>query len=350
MCIRDRPTCCKDPIANLQCPFGSDFEEQGRTGNRMDRSHRIPFWLALAELYSDGYRYGCHSDKHLPCVVEQVADVLLTKRRERSQGAPEQLIGVCSDLARAFMTNSVFRHKIATHDLLSYAMQHPTEHLKTISTEQLRSGEMMMTPSSLLPTAVADLIAQTFFDFVVKHNLADTMVSMSAEHIQVIAIFLSHLQQRKNLPSVFISASAYILFSRSPHTHQLKRLPRPRFRISCTSSRGRMVSQSTPIHRDLQCRLQSFANCVGRLSFAEGSLGARRERTPFLGRGEKETHLRSPAANQCAFTAGRETPLGPQLHARLAVLLSGPQHCTTRRTHHETDCCMRCVCDQRLDR
>ena len=161
----------------------------------MDRSHRIPFWLALVELYSDGYRYGCHSDKHLPHVFEQVVDVLLTKRRERSQGPPEHLIGVCSDLAGAFMTNSVFRHKIATHDLLSYAMQHSTEHLRTITTEQLRYGEMM-TPSSLLPTAVADLIAQTFFDFVVKHNLADTMASMSAQQIQVIAIFLSHLQRK----------------------------------------------------------------------------------------------------------------------------------------------------------
>ena len=87
----------RDPIGNLRCPFGSDFEEQGRTGNRMGRSHIIPFWLALVELYSDGYRYGCHSDKHLPHVFEQVVDVLLTKRRERSQGAPEHLISVCSD-------------------------------------------------------------------------------------------------------------------------------------------------------------------------------------------------------------------------------------------------------------
>ena len=99
----------------------------------MDRSHRIPFWLALVELYSDGYRYGCHSDKHLPRVFAQVVDVLLTKRQERSQGAPEHLIGVCSDLSRAFMTNSVFRHKIATHDLLSYAMQHSSEHRRTIT-------------------------------------------------------------------------------------------------------------------------------------------------------------------------------------------------------------------------
>ena len=84
----------RDPIGNLRCPFGSDFEEQCRTGNRMDCSHRIPCWLALVELYSDGYRYGCHSDTHLPYVFEQVVDVLLAKRRERYQGAPEQLFGV----------------------------------------------------------------------------------------------------------------------------------------------------------------------------------------------------------------------------------------------------------------
>ena len=81
------------------------------------------------------------------------------------------MIVLCSDLARAFMTNSVFRHKIATHDLLSYAMQHSIENLRTVATEQLQHGDMMA-PSGLMPTAAADLIAQTFFDFVVKHDLA----------------------------------------------------------------------------------------------------------------------------------------------------------------------------------
>ena len=100
----------RDPNGNSRCPFGSDFEEQGRAGTHMDRSHRIPFWLALLELHSDGHRYGSHSDKHLPHVFEQVVDVLVSKRQERSQGAPEHLITVCSDLAHAFMTNSVFRH------------------------------------------------------------------------------------------------------------------------------------------------------------------------------------------------------------------------------------------------
>ena len=86
-------------------------------------------------------------------------------------------------------------------------MKHSAEHLSTITTEQLRHGDVMA-PNSLLPTGAADLIAQTFFDFVVKHNLADTMVSMSAQQIQVIAIFLSHLQ-RKPPKRVHISERLY---------------------------------------------------------------------------------------------------------------------------------------------
>ena len=93
------------------------------------------------------------------------------------------------------MSNPIFRHKIAIHDLLSYALQSSSDHLQAITTEQLRRGEMMA-PSSLMPIAVADLLAQTFFDFVFKHNLAHTMIAMSAKQIQVIAIFLSHLQQK----------------------------------------------------------------------------------------------------------------------------------------------------------
>ena len=68
----------------------------------MDRNHRIPFWLALVELYSDGYRYGRHGDEQLPYVFEQVVDVLLTKRRERSQSPPEHVISVCYDFQKSF--------------------------------------------------------------------------------------------------------------------------------------------------------------------------------------------------------------------------------------------------------
>ena len=95
-------------------------------------------------------------------------------------------------------------------------MQHSTEHLRTITTEQMQRGDMMA-PSSLSPTAVADLIAQTFFDFVVKHNLADTIVSMSAQQIQVIAIFLSHLQ-RKPPKRVHISERLYLIQQKPSYT------------------------------------------------------------------------------------------------------------------------------------
>ena len=114
------------------------------------------------------------------------------------------------------MTNSVFRHKITTHEILSYAMQHPTEHLSTITTEELRH-DGMMAPNGLMPTAAADHIAQTFFDFVVKHNLTDTMVSMSAQQIQVIAIFLSHLQ-RKPPKRVHISERLYLIQQKPSYT------------------------------------------------------------------------------------------------------------------------------------
>ena len=84
---------------------------------------------------------------------------------------------MCPDLARALIANSVFKHKIATHDLLSFAMKNASDHLKAITTEQLQHGDMMSS-ESLLPAGTADLIAETFFDFVVKHNLAHTMVRM----------------------------------------------------------------------------------------------------------------------------------------------------------------------------
>ena len=75
----------RDPNGNLRCPFGTDFGEQSCTGTRMDRGHRIPFWLALMELHSDGYRYGAHSDQNLPYVFEKFVDILTTKRLARRE-------------------------------------------------------------------------------------------------------------------------------------------------------------------------------------------------------------------------------------------------------------------------
>ena len=62
----------RDPNGNLRCPFGVDFETQSCTESRLDRNHRIPFWLALMEQHSDGYRYDCHSDKNLPHVFQEL--------------------------------------------------------------------------------------------------------------------------------------------------------------------------------------------------------------------------------------------------------------------------------------
>ena len=69
----------RDPNGILRCPFGTDFEEQSCAGTRMDRGHRIPFWLTLVELHSDGYRYSSQSDQNLPSVFEKVADLLTCK-------------------------------------------------------------------------------------------------------------------------------------------------------------------------------------------------------------------------------------------------------------------------------
>ena len=174
-------------------------------------------------------------------------NLLLSKRQERSQVAPEHLIGVCSDLARAFMSNPIFRHKIATHDLLSYALQSSNDHLRAITSEQLRRGEMMA-PSSLMPIAVADL-AQTFFDFVLKHNLARTMVAMSAQQIQVIAVFLSHLQQ-ESPKRIHISERLHLI-QKQPEYKPAEEIASPEVPHFVRLQSERMVLQSTRTHSDL---------------------------------------------------------------------------------------------------
>ena len=105
------------------------------------------------------------------------------------------MIGVPDDLAKALIANPVFRHKIATHDLLSYALKESGKYLAMITTEQLQHGDVMA-PDSLMPAAAAEVTATTFFDFVVKHAVADTMQEMSSEQIQVIAVFHSHLLRK----------------------------------------------------------------------------------------------------------------------------------------------------------
>ena len=61
-----------------------------------------------------------------------------------------------------------------------------------------------MATGSLIPPAAAETISTNFFDSALKHNLADTMASMSSQQILVIAVSHSHLQ-RKPPKRIFIS-------------------------------------------------------------------------------------------------------------------------------------------------
>ena len=116
-------------------------------------------------------------------------------------------MGVSSDLTAALVNNLVFRHKVAAHDLLSYARKDSLEHLRTITMEQLQHGGMM-TPSDLMPATAAKLIADSFFDFVLKHSLGDTIrdQKMSPDQIQVIALFLSYLQRNPPQACLYLRA------------------------------------------------------------------------------------------------------------------------------------------------
>ena len=94
----------RDPNGSWRCPFGTDFEKQSCMGTRMDRGHRISYWLALIEFYSDGDRFSIQSSQHLAYVFENNVTISTTKRlvrRESPQGGPRHLIEVSSDLARA---------------------------------------------------------------------------------------------------------------------------------------------------------------------------------------------------------------------------------------------------------
>ena len=53
-----------------------DLDGSSVTAKRLNYLQGIPFWLALAELYGGGYRYGIHSDQHLPYVFADVVDVI----------------------------------------------------------------------------------------------------------------------------------------------------------------------------------------------------------------------------------------------------------------------------------
>ena len=73
------------------------------------------------------------------------------------------------------MANPVIHDKFATHDLLSYALKEPREHLSAITTDLLQQGNERLAQDSLLSTAAAEIIAAEFFDFVVQYALVDAM-------------------------------------------------------------------------------------------------------------------------------------------------------------------------------
>ena len=189
----------RDPEARLRCPFGIDWENEPGGISRLDRQHRIPYWLALIELHGDGYRYGMERDRSLPVVFDRLIECLRLKRMARvqaSQGASEHLICVPDDLVAAFLTNPVFKDKIATHDLLTYALKEPGKYLAMITAEQLQHGSERIALECLMPAAAAEVVATAFFDFVRRHSLADSCQAMSSEQIQATALFLSNLLRK----------------------------------------------------------------------------------------------------------------------------------------------------------
>ena len=115
----------RDLEARLRCPFGVDWLDQFGDSSRLDRAQRIPFWLALMEMHREGYRYGIQSNRHLPYVFDKLLESLTQRRLARQQapqGASEHLVGGPDDLENGLVADPVFRDKIATHDLLTYAL------------------------------------------------------------------------------------------------------------------------------------------------------------------------------------------------------------------------------------
>ena len=122
----------RDTEDRLRCPFGIDWEDKSGGCLRLDRLHRIPFWLVLIEMHGDGYRYGMRGDRDLPFVFDRLIKCLRQRRiarQQASQGASEHLIGVPDDLGKALLANPVFRDKIATHDLLTYTLKESRKYI-----------------------------------------------------------------------------------------------------------------------------------------------------------------------------------------------------------------------------
>ena len=72
----------------MRCPFGVDWEKESAGHGRLDRLHRIPFWLALMEMYGDVYRYGSRGDRDMPYVLDTAIERSgLTLEPPHSRGA-----------------------------------------------------------------------------------------------------------------------------------------------------------------------------------------------------------------------------------------------------------------------
>ena len=154
----------------------------------------MPFWLALMELHSTGYRYAtrdARAVRDLPLEWDGLIECIKEKRR----AAPAtNVIGTPEDLESALMRNPIFWDKVATHDIISFAMKEPTKVLAEVETQSLVQGEERLALESLLPATAAKEIAAMFFAFCAAEQL--TLKDMTSEQIQVTAVYLSHLRTR----------------------------------------------------------------------------------------------------------------------------------------------------------
>ena len=210
----------RDPEGRLRCPFGIDWEDKAGRSSRLDREHRIPFWLALIEMHGDGYRYGMRSGRNLPFVFERLIEYLRQariSRQQASQGASEHFIGVPDDLEKALLANPVFKDKVATHDLLIYSLQDSGKYLAMIPREQVQRGSERVAEECLLPALAAKEIVTAFFDFVQQYSLVDSFQEMSPEQIQVTALFLNNLRH-KPLKRIHVSERLDFLQKKRAYT------------------------------------------------------------------------------------------------------------------------------------
>ena len=93
------------------------------------------------------------------------------------------LTGVPDDLEKALLANPVFRDKIATHDLLTYALKESGKYLAMITAEQLQHGDIMA-HTSLMPLAAAESVASAV-DFAMKYRVGASMATMASGTIGI---------------------------------------------------------------------------------------------------------------------------------------------------------------------